>query len=194
VSNLRDDKHPDVRLVETALEGDDRAEARLIQRLECVPQILHAKNAQIGSPLARDELLDLSQDTLEVVWRKLPSFEGRSSLETWVYAYCQNQLMNAIRSKDRRLAPVADLDVETAIDPRDPPSMRQHEYDHVHRGLEALEPRQAHVIRLKHFDQLTFEEIAERLKMPSNTVKTHYYRGLEKLRAHIEAHTGEEYA
>lgn len=194
MSNLRDEKHPDVRLAAAARAGDIRAEDELIQRLRCVPQILHAKNAQIGSPLARDELLDLTQDTLEVVWRKLPSFEGRSSLETWVYAYCQNQLMNAIRSKDRRLAPVTDADVEAAIDPHGDARLRQHEFDHVHLGLEDLERTQAHVIRLKHFEQLTFEEIAARLELSSNTVKTHYYRGLEKLRALLEARARENQA
>jgi DNA-directed RNA polymerase specialized sigma24 family protein len=38
------------------------------------------------------------------------------------------------------------------------------------------------VIRAKHFDGLTFDEIGARLGIPSNTAKTHYYRGIERMR------------
>ena len=44
------------------------------------------------------------------------------------------------------------------------------------------------MIRLKHFQELTFEEISSRLSIPANTAKTKYYRGLEKLRETLRAH------
>jgi RNA polymerase sigma-70 factor (ECF subfamily) len=194
VPNQPEQRHPDLPLVRAALAGDARAGEQLIQRLGCVPHILHAKNAQVGGPFGADELRDLTQDTLEIVWRKLSSYEGRSSLETWVYAYCQHQLMNAVRTKRRRQAPFRQVDVEVLLDPRASDLEREHDFEELRRGLDALDPRQADVIRLKHFDQLTLEQIAARLDMPVNTVKTHYYRGLSKLRERLEERLREEYA
>jgi NAD(P)-dependent dehydrogenase (short-subunit alcohol dehydrogenase family) len=41
--------------------------------------------------------------------------------------------------------------------------------------------READVIRMKHFEDLTFEEIGTRLGNSINTVKTRYYRGISRL-------------
>ena len=38
---------------------------------------------------------------------------------------------------------------------------------------------------MRHFDELEFDEIGRRLKIPKNTVKTVYYRSLEKLRLRL---------
>jgi len=45
---------------------------------------------------------------------------------------------------------------------------------------------EARVIRLKHLESLTFEELSARLDLPANTAKTYYYRGLARLRAMLE--------
>ena len=50
---------------------------------------------------------------------------------------------------------------------------------------------QARVIRLRHFDSLPFEEIARRLAVPISTAKTHYRRGLDKLRLYLAPHLQE---
>lgn len=194
MSNQRDERHDDLQLVRDALAGDAQAADGLIARLKCVPQILHVKNVQVGSPISRDELRDLTQDTLEIVWRKLGSFEGRSSLETWVYAFCQHMLMNAIRNKRRRRAPLRDVDVELLLDTKPAAAEREHDFETLRRGLDGLDPRQAEVIRLKHFESATFDQIAASMELSVNTVKTQYYRGLAKLRDSLEQRLREEYA
>ena len=59
-------------------------------------------------------------------------------------------------------------------------------------ALERLDPVDADVVRLKHFEELTVEEIGGRLGLPTNTAKTKYYRGLgrlhEALKPHATAH------
>ncbi len=192
--NQRDERLDDLQLVREALTGDPRAADGLIARLKCVPQILHVKNVQAGSPIGRDDLRDLTQDTLELIWRKLGSYEGRSSLETWAYAYCQHMLLNAIRNKRRRQARQRETDVELLLDNKPDTAEREHDFDALRRGLEGLDPNQALVIRLKHFESVTFEEIAASLQMSVNTVKTQYYRGLTKLRESLEQRLREEYA
>jgi RNA polymerase sigma-70 factor (ECF subfamily) len=194
VSNQHDERHPDFAVVASALEGDAAAAETLIQRLGCVPRILHAKNAQMGARLGDEDLRDLAQDTLESVWRRLRTYEGRSSLETWLFTYCQHALLNAVRRIQRRKAAFRETDLDQLLDPRADALAREQRFEALHRGLEQLERPAADVIRLKHFDALTFEQIAERQQLSLSTVKSHYYRGLTKLRALLDRRMREEYA
>ena len=59
----------------------------------------------------------------------------------------------------------------------------------VYAGLESLEEDEAAVVRLKHFEDLTFERLAEVLGIPTNTAKTRYYRGMRKLRRRLAERT-----
>src|SRR3954469_405931 len=45
---------------------------------------------------------DLVQETLLAAWRSLDSFEGRSSVRTWLYRIATNRCLNALRTRSRR--------------------------------------------------------------------------------------------
>lgn len=153
-----------------------------MDRMLCVPRILSAKNRRLGTPLSDDELLDLVQDVLALIWRKRAEFEGRSALETWVYRIALFELMNGIRRKQRH-SPRESVRVE-AVSLEDPSAAAETaDFRFVYEGLERLGPPDEDVIRLKHFDELTFQQIGERLDVSPNTAKTWYYRGMKKLRA-----------
>jgi RNA polymerase sigma-70 factor (ECF subfamily) len=169
-------------LVRQVREGEAAAIARFIERMDCVASILAARNARLGRPLRDEELSDLAQDTITAVLRKLDMFAGHASLETWVFHFCEHELMNAIRRKRRQPRPVADCDREM---PRDQAVTHEREptdFEDVYASLDRLAPEKAVVIRLKHFSGLTFPEIATQLEISTNTAKTRYYRGLEELR------------
>ena len=55
------------------------------------------------------------------------------------------------------------------------------------RVLGDLGPPAEEVIRLRHFSDLTFAAIARRLGLSPNTAKSHYYRGLVRLRGRLGA-------
>src|SRR5262245_20870366 len=87
---------PDVALVRDALQRRADALEQFIERMQCVGRFLAVRNAQLGQPLDRDELRDVAQDAITVVWRKLEAFSGDASLETWVFRICVNELMNTV--------------------------------------------------------------------------------------------------
>jgi RNA polymerase sigma-70 factor (TIGR02960 family) len=45
---------------------------------------------------------DLLQETLLAAWRGLESYEGRSSIRTWLYRIATNSCLNALRARSRR--------------------------------------------------------------------------------------------
>lgn len=185
----------DLELVRRCLAKDAVAIHELAARLACVPRILYSINHRIGRPLGDDDLADLSQDAVVVIWSKLATFQGRGRLETWAYRFCFLEYMNRIRlheRRDRRIAPIESLDSleerSAELGPGEVPS----EFEWLERGLDELGPPESDVIRAKHFDDRTFEEIASEMNAASSTVKSQYYRGIEWLRRSIESRRRKE--
>jgi RNA polymerase sigma-70 factor (TIGR02960 family) len=63
---------------------------------------------------------DALQDTLLAAWRSLGSFEGRSSVRTWLYRIATNLCLNARRSARRRPARAWDI---PGVEPPEPTSL-----------------------------------------------------------------------
>jgi len=182
--------HPaDLELVRAVLRRDPTAVDGLVQRLSCIPRILAILNQRMGSVLKPEDLSDLTQDTLARLWPRMQDYTGQAALETWFYGYCFNGFMNAVR-KERRLQMERASALSESIPSPGAPLPRL-EFDHLQRGLERLDQRETRVIRLKYFDDLTFEEIGDRLEISPNTAKTCFYRGMRRLEELLRA-SGEE--
>lgn len=177
----------DLGLVHAVLDGGAEARRELSTRMEFVPRALAAANARIGGPLTREDLADLSQDVVLRVWKKLGTYRGEATLESWTWRFCEHELWNRVRRRRRRRAVMRsgleNLPSGLMASEEEPGSVN---YDHLEKGLSDLDPAEEEVIRLKHFEHLMFTEIAERLEISPNTAKTRYYRGITRLRRALE--------
>ena len=95
----------DLERIRRALAGDRRAIDEIAGRLACIPRMLARRNSDYGGPLDDDELRDLAQETIVAVWRKLETYDGRASLETWAYRFCVFELLHRLRQKRSRPKP-----------------------------------------------------------------------------------------
>lgn len=176
-------------LVRAALGSDPDAVARLVARLRCIPRMLAILNGRMGRVFSPEDLLDLEQETLTTLWPRMRDYTGEAALETWVYGFCFNGFMNGARKarRHRQVGPLEEQDLA-----RDEGSHRRADLERVLAGLARLDPREAAVIRLKYFEDLTFEEIGRRLALSPNTAKTVFYRGMRRLERLLRGPTGEE--
>ena len=180
----------DLDLVRRVIDRDPQALARFIDRMSCVPMILSHCNAR--GALTDEDLDDLAQEVLVAVWGKLSTYLGQGALESWVYPFCTQKYLNSLRSQRRR-PPHAEFALAGQLSDSAPAfGDLLATADLVHRHLDRLESIQASVIRARHFDALTFEEIAGRLGVPLATAKTHYRRGLDVLRSYLGPHLKED--
>ncbi|HLM36348.1 MAG TPA: RNA polymerase subunit sigma-70, partial [Gaiellaceae bacterium] len=99
------------RLVEAARAGDEDAFAQLTEPHR---RALHAHCYRMLGSVADAE--DALQETLLRAWRGLASFEGRSSLRSWLYAIATNACLRAIERRPKRVLPI---DYAPAADPHD---------------------------------------------------------------------------
>ncbi len=176
----------DLALARAALEGGSDARRELARRLRCVPRMLAVLNRRRGGRLSTHDLEDLSQEVTIVILRKLGTFAGQATLEGWVHRICFLELQNHLRSAARgteAIHPDRDWTEEDVPDRAPDPA----EYELVERSLAELGTPEADAVRLKHYEQLTFDEIAAVLDISPNTAKSRYYRGIAWLQRHLQA-------
>jgi len=102
----------DSQLLEQAVSGDEAAFAELVAPHR---QLLDAHCYRMLGSLQDAE--DATQETLLRAWRKLPAFQGRSSLRTWLYTIATNVCLRAIERRPPRVLPI---DYGPAADPHEP--------------------------------------------------------------------------
>src|SRR5258708_8028790 len=150
----------------------------------------------IGRRILRDktEAEDLVQEVFLYIHRKSELFDSaKGSARSWIVqvAYTQAFLRRRhLKSHGFYVSGIADKSPETEFRPNSGA-----EYDQTVEGLfgrngwpkvlDALTEGQRETLRLPFFEGYTFTEIAEKLGQSYTNVRHHHYRGLEKLREHL---------
>jgi RNA polymerase sigma-70 factor (ECF subfamily) len=133
----------------------------------------------------RHEAEDAVQDVFIELWRKAPRYDPTLSSElTFVAMIARRRLIDrgrragAARSSE-------ELDEATASQTAEADYERIDTSDEAVRAareLQRLKPEQQSVLKLSIFEGLSHQQIADKLKLPLGTVKTHVRRGLERVR------------
>jgi RNA polymerase sigma-70 factor (ECF subfamily) len=128
--------------------------------------------------VADDAADDVVQSVLLVVFRRLPEFEGRSSLKTWIYEIVVRVVHGYWRSVRRRGTP--GMLVADAVDPCSLPAPADQRPDALLSGattarlvrelLDELEEDKREVLVLAELEGVSLREIAEVLHLPVGTV------------------------
>lgn len=159
--------------------------------MQCIANVVAARNQRLRHPLGRQELHDVVQDVWTRVWAKLHAYDGRAALETWVYKFCEYELRNALRRAARHGAKCEPLNEDEWSAAARPLRDGRIDFERVYQGLDELDMVDAVIVRGRHFEHLTFEAIAARCELSVNTVKSRYYRALQKLRRWFMRRAGE---
>jgi RNA polymerase sigma-70 factor (ECF subfamily) len=127
---------------------------------------------------------ELTQDVMEVLWRKAHLFDARkASAATWVFRVARNRRIDLHRRS--RADAVAAEDFWTIADPNEDlnqwvDAARREEL--VRAALAALPPEQVTLVRLAFFEGLSHSAIAERMALPLGTVKSRIRLAFSRLR------------
>lgn len=116
---------------------------------------------------------ELLQDTLVAVWKSARSFEGRSSVLTWLLAIARRQAHNTLRQHKLPIADEAEL-AELAATWHEPEdfTLASVARDELTSAFKQLAPAQREVLLLILVQELSYQETATLLKVPVGTVKS----------------------
>ena len=116
---------------------------------------------------------DVVQEVFLVVHRKLPDFEGRSSVRTWLYGIVRWVVRDYVRHHGHR--PIGTpLDEEPAGESESPSDAlaRKQALAVLDEALEKMTEEQREAFLLMEVEQMTSREAAEMLEVNDNTVRT----------------------
>lgn len=145
-----------------------------------------------------DEAYDLTQEVFLVCYRKIHQFRGESKFWTWLGRIIDNLAINRgswlrRRGKGRTYSldagPSTDPDGPKGWDPPDPgadPRRRaeaSQAVEHLNENLEALSPEHREILLLRFAEDLSYEEIADSLRISAGTVKSRISRARAELRS-----------
>lgn len=138
---------------------------------------------RLGVPSAA--LDDVVQDVFLVVHRKLETFEGRSSLRSWVFGITLRVVRDRRRTAKRKPEHAMDDDAALADPSSDPQrdALRREALHTLLKVLDSLSEEQREVFVLAELEELTAPEIADALAVNLNTV----YSRLRAARKSFEA-------
>ena len=128
---------------------------------------------------------DMAQETFIVILRGTERYEPRAKFRTYLYAVALKLLWTE-RRKELREARVG---VEIPeLQPESDPSAAIWIRD----ALARLDADHREVLMLREYEQLSYDEIAELLEIPINTVRSRLFRAREELKALLEPQTARE--
>lgn len=167
----------DRRLAELVLEGDDTAFEYLFDRYRDAIRRLLVQRLGHAS-----EVDDLLQETFIKVYINLHRYNPAYTFGQWVYTIARNTFVDFIRRRQDDLP----IDERFASPPSLAPTPEEsvinlQQRSQIESYLERLSPRYRQLIRLRFFDELSYEEIATKLALPLGTVKTQIHRAREQM-------------
>jgi RNA polymerase sigma-70 factor (ECF subfamily) len=183
---------PSAALVQRAQAGDRDALSALIQSQQTY--VYSIAMSLMHNPA---DAADMTQEAFIRLMRSLGTYRAETKFTTWLYRLVTNICLDGLRRRGRPVdsldepsSGAAGDDAQSAGDrladsdrwtqPESEVELRESAAE-VRAALDHLPPAQRLALTLHYFDDLRYEDIAEVMGLPLNTVKSHIRRGKERL-------------
>ncbi len=177
-------KLTDFELVKKFLEGDEQAFNEIVSRYR--EKIYWHARRMCGNHLDADEI---TQEVIIVLYKRLKTFNFKSSLYTWIFRITSNLSINFLKKRKIKNffsfedAPQNELiegsDIVKNIEDKE-------KLKNMEKVLKTIPPKQREVFVLRHFEGLSYQEIAEITGRKVGTLKANYFFALNKLLEKME--------
>ena len=164
-------------LLARVANGDQEAFARLVDAYRN-KVFSHALTFTKSIPEAEE----LTQDIFLKVWNNRHRLPEIGQFKNYLFILGRNQLVSAIRKKVMDTSAAQSDDIPDDILLPDRQYELKETYRSIMEGIERLTPQQKAVFTLSRLEQLSYEEIGERLGISKRTVKFHLVLALNFLR------------
>lgn len=178
----------DFRLIDQAVQqNDEQAYARLMQRYK--RPVYHMILKMVRNV---DDAEDLTIESFAKAFKSLHKFKKDFTFSTWLFRIATNNTIDFIRRKKLNTLSISSaytdsegeavsIEVEDEnLNPQERAIKMQKE-ELMQIFVDKLPPKYQKLVRLRYFDELSYEEIAQELEAPLGTVKAQLHRARELL-------------
>jgi RNA polymerase sigma-70 factor (ECF subfamily) len=140
----------------------------------------------------RSEAEDVLQETYITVWSRAGAFDPERGLSpiTWLATIARNKAIDRVRASSKYKAdqPMDEAaDVADGAPAADDALGASQDAARLQHCLDELEPKHASAVRTAFFEGLTYDRLADRMAVPTGTMKSWIRRSLQRLRTCLEA-------
>ncbi len=169
-------------LLRAANEGDGAAYARFLSSIAPVLRgVIRAK----GAPLGEAACEDILQEVLLAVHLKRGTWQEGTAIRPWLYAIARYKVVDAFRSRGRRVnVPIEDFAETLVAEPGPDPT----EAMDVEKMIGMLDGRSAEVVRRVGLEGASAAEAGEAMSMSEGAVRVALHRALKSLAVLRERH------
>jgi len=128
----------------------------------------------------RERAEDLAQETFLAVIRAASRYEPRALVRTYLYGIAL-KLVAAERRKQARDGPAAEFAAEPSAQSAPDVVMW------VRQALQKLDATEREIVMLREYEQLSYADIGDLLRIPVNTVRSRLFRARLALKNHLQA-------
>ncbi len=183
------EQRSDNELIIAYKNGEDEALRELVRHH--LPNVYRFIFRMIGDAHAAE---DLFQDTFIKIWKNLRRFDATKPFRTWTFAIAKNVAIDYLRKKKHII--FSEIENEDGreisetvpdIQPLPPEILERADLaDRLKNALAELSPETRSIVLMHETEDMTFQEIADALEKPMNTIKSRYRRALLVLRGLLE--------
>jgi len=135
---------------------------------------------------------DLFQEILIQAWRSLPSFDGKASIDTWLYRLAVNTAISFVRKRKTRQNYYDDYKKEQSSQPQDrhmPHHSDNEQLDKIYEAISTLNASEKAIITM-YLEDFSYAEISYVADITENYVGVKLNRIKKKLSNKIDSSNG----
>jgi RNA polymerase sigma-70 factor (ECF subfamily) len=192
-NNLSEKGKRDLVLVEAAKNGDQVAYARLMEKYRESIYFMMLKMVK-----NQDDAEDLTMEAFGKAFNRLKQYSPNYAFSTWLFKIASNNSIDFIRKKRVKLTSMDNafenkdgesvgIDVKCSeLDPEEV-AIKDQKNKMMRSVVDQLKPRYRDLIIKRYFEELSYDEIADDMKLPLGTVKAQLFRAREFLATLMES-------
>ena len=143
-----------------------------------------------------DAAADCAQEAFIRAYRALHQYDPSLPFGPWLYRITTNASLNYVQRWHAHETPVEELPESPEPDDAGPElsALRREQLAEVVAAISDLPAHYRAALTLRHFQQLSYQEVADALGIPLGTVKTHLHRARAALKARLATRAKERSA
>jgi len=159
-------------------DGDQRALEALVERH--APGVRRLTAYLLSDP---QDAEDAAQEALAKLCTRIGQFRGEARFQTWLHSLVANTCRDlAVRQRRRRHQPLDEAAEAPAGEVPEEVAFQREQRAELRACMAHLSEDQRRVLVMKDVLSLSYEQIAESMRMPVGTVKCHAHRGRLRMR------------
>ncbi len=179
----------DYKLIQLALhKGDQKAYAELLQRYR---ESVYFTMLRMCNN--KDDADDLTIEAFGRAFKRLDQYTPTYAFSTWLFKIASNNAIDFLRNKKKNTALSLDTKMENdegqefskniksqTLDPEEY-IIKKQKVEMLREVVEKLKPRYKELVKMRYYEELSYEEIAIKLDLPVGTVKAQLFRARDFL-------------